>query len=94
MKNSEINYEFTRQAIRRVIEWAHDFPDASKQDLCEVAMTELHHTSVTKAHAVIDVMVAMQYLAVSTGDDGRTQHFQPTIYGLNLLDRMHKFYEG
>lgn len=82
----------TRRAIWRVLEWAATYPGSTKQDLVNVAMAELAHSSPTKAHAIVDTMVAMQYLVEHNGTSAKEYSFEPTVYGTRLLNAFSRYY--
>lgn len=82
-----------RRAIYRALEWSAESKSVNKQDLCEVVMSELRHSSPTKAHAIIDTMVAMQYLIRAAGERENELWFEPTVYGTRLLNAMARYYE-
>lgn len=83
----------TRRAIYRVLEYVAEVKDATKQDLCEVAMSEVQHQSATKSHAIIDTMVAMQYMNRTYGEDGRSYSYELTVYGTRLLNSFSQYYK-
>lgn len=89
-------YTKIQSAMFEVLEWVFDYERIdeiiTKQDLVEVVQNTLGQKSVSTAHTIIDVMVAMQYLTV---DDGGKYHwYRLTTYGGNLLWAYKQMLEG
>jgi predicted transcriptional regulator len=83
-------------AIHDVLQWVFDYEKGGvpiiKEELVEVVKSALNHKSVSPAHTVIDMMVAMQYLNVEIV--GNRNYYTLTFYGARLMSAYAEFFEG